>query len=58
MILSGITEYCKYNYKNHLWQLARDNDLMDAITEYTLISETLSGTIIPGVRLRLGLKPH
>ena len=46
MILSGITEYCEYNYKNHLWQLTLDNDLIDAITEHTLISETLSDTII------------
>ena len=58
MILSGITEYCEYNYKNHLWQLTLDNDVIDAITEHTLISETFSGTIIRRVRLRLGLKPH
>ena len=30
MILSSITEYREYNYKNHLWQLALDNDLIDA----------------------------
>ena len=30
MILSGITEYCEYNYKNHLRQPALDNDLIDA----------------------------
>lgn len=58
MILSSLTEYCEYNYKNHLWQLALDNDVIDAITEHTLISETFSGTIIRRVRLRLGLKPH
>ena len=48
MILSSMTEYCKYNYKNHLWQLALNDDVIDAITEHTLISETFSGPIIRG----------
>ena len=46
MILSSMTEHCKYHYKNHLWQLALNDDVIDAITEHTLISETLSDTII------------
>ena len=45
MILSSMTEYYKYDYKNYLWQLALNNYVIDAITEHTLIREPFSGTI-------------
>jgi hypothetical protein len=58
MLLSGITEHCEYNFKSHLWELALDIDIIDAITEHMLTGETFSDTIIRNVRLQLGLKPH
>ena len=57
MLSPGISRYLHYR-GNDLWQADLDIVALTLIYENRLMSETISDTIIRGVRKQLGLKPH
>jgi hypothetical protein len=57
MLSPGISQYLLYR-GNNLWQADLHIDALAVITQNSLMGETLSDTIIRGVRTRLGRKPH
>jgi hypothetical protein len=57
LILPGISQYLDYS-GHGFWRGELDIDLLAVILQNSLRGESLSDTIIRGVRTKLGLKPH